>query len=99
MCFVLVPGPELAPMAKFRSRLTVQLPIVCERDICQADLISPIGRINLSPFTGPKVSVQSVWFLKFMFCLIIIFDDPVLFLIFVGCQQFNWDMSTEWCFW
>ena len=60
--YVFAPGPQLAPLAKVRSRLTVQLPVGCQQDICQADLISPIGRINLSPSTGPKVSVQSVCF-------------------------------------
>ena len=60
--YVFAPGPQLAPLAKVRSRLTVQLPVGCQQDISQADLISPIGRINLSPSTSPKVSVQSVCF-------------------------------------
>jgi hypothetical protein len=44
------------PVAKFKSRLTLHLPENRAPDLCQSDLISPIGRLSLSPSARVKVS-------------------------------------------
>jgi hypothetical protein len=46
------------PIPKFKARLTLHLPEDRGVDLCQSDLVSPIGRINLSPFSGGKVSLM-----------------------------------------
>lgn len=45
-------APAMHPVAKVKSRLKLCVPAKEGSDsgLCQADLISPIGRINLSPF-------------------------------------------------
>jgi hypothetical protein len=44
------------PVANFKSRLTLHLPENRAPDLCQSDLISPIGRLSLSPSARVKVS-------------------------------------------
>ncbi|KAM0918182.1 hypothetical protein ACQ4PT_008815 [Festuca glaucescens] len=40
---------EMQPVVKVKSRLALHLPENCSSGFCQTDLISPIGRMSLSP--------------------------------------------------
>jgi hypothetical protein len=53
------------PVAKVKSRLSLHVPDNADTVFCQSDLISPIGRMNLSPCPGGKVSFMllSVYYL------------------------------------
>ena len=42
-------APEMHPLVKVKSRLTIQLPESHPGTLGQSDLVSPIGRMNLSP--------------------------------------------------
>ncbi|XP_051213680.2 uncharacterized protein [Lolium perenne] len=49
-----ITAPKMHPVAKFKSRLTLHLPENRAPDLCQSDLISPIGRLSLSPSARVK---------------------------------------------
>jgi hypothetical protein len=49
----------MQPVAKVKSRLNIRLPENDVPDLCQSDLISPIGRMNLSPAPVVKVFIDS----------------------------------------
>lgn len=49
-----ITAPKMHPVAKFKSRLTLHLPENRAPDLCQSDLICPIGRLSLSPSARVK---------------------------------------------
>ncbi|CAM0948324.1 unnamed protein product [Alopecurus aequalis] len=48
-------APEPPVIRKVMSKLSIRVPEGCQEDFCQADLISPIGRIHLTPLSDGKV--------------------------------------------
>ncbi|KAM0879775.1 hypothetical protein ACQ4PT_034002 [Festuca glaucescens] len=49
-----ITAPEMHPLAKVKTRLSLHVPDNPDTGFCQSDLISPIGRMNLSPCPGGK---------------------------------------------
>ena len=55
-CLFLVTAPKVPPVKKVTSRLSIPVPNGCQTHAtCQADLISPIGHMKLTQFSGGKV--------------------------------------------
>jgi hypothetical protein len=60
----------MQPVAKVKSRLNIRLPENDVPGLCQSDLISPIGRMNLSPAPVVKVFIDSNIVVPFLFFII-----------------------------
>ena len=75
-------APEMHHVAKVKSRLSLHVPDNADTIFCQSDLISPIGRMNLSPCPGGKVSFQAV---KCLFILLS-FHYYFFFFAFSDCS-------------
>jgi hypothetical protein len=72
------------PVAKVKSRLSLHVPDNADTVFCQSDLISPIGRMNLSPCPGGKVSFHAVKCLLFAFFSLLFFLLPFLIVLYVA---------------
>jgi hypothetical protein len=77
------------PVAKVKSRLSLHVPDNADTIFCQSDLISPIGRMNLSPCPGGKVSFHAVkcLFIFFLFTTIFSFLAFPIVLYVAGRYQ------------
>jgi hypothetical protein len=73
-------APQIHPLRKVMSRLSLHLPENNVPGPCQSDLISPIGRLNLSPSRGGMVSVPFA-FTNFIFSIKWI--DYIMLALFV----------------
>ena len=78
-------APEMHPLVKVKSRLTIQLPESHPGTLGQSDLVSPIGRMNLSPQPVNNASLLATHSLKFLFlcnlhvCFLFLFFVSLLF--------------------
>ena len=81
-------APEMHPLVKVKSRLTIQLPESHPGTLGQSDLVSPIGRMNLSPQPVNNASLFSTHSLKF-FLFLCNLHVCFLFLFFVSLLFFS----------